>query len=221
MPRTRKSYKVLGFVATVMVALLVLGACGGGEPEATATAAPSGDTATPAAATPTSAPATATPTTADPSDEGTGDETTAAPAPSGGGGTSLSLEGVPQPEPFTGGEEVDGTEQIIEMIAMGGSGQAGTARIVQVARISKIEISLSPPGDGNQVVVIGRGRCEDEERHEQVDYILFDVEDGESISTINTPPVYFSFSRQIILVYNSDSVDSGEAACGNIPSSFS
>lgn len=204
---TRNSYKVLGFVATVMVALLVLGACGGGddEPEPTATARP---------ATATSVPATATATT--PPSDGNGDGTGDGSGGGGGGSMSVELEDVQLSEAFTGGEEAQGTEQIIEMAAMGDSGQSGTTRLVQISRTSKIEITLSPPGDGKQIAFIGRGRCDDAERDEQMDYILFDVVDGKSISIVNTPPALFAFNRLIVIVLNGNSLDSGEAACGNI-----
>jgi hypothetical protein len=220
--RTRKSYRVLGLAAAVMAALLILAACGGGggtDPEATtepeATTAPADDTPAPAVATPTAA------TSGETEEEST---TTAADTsmPTGEAGTvSVALEGAQLPEPFVGGEEVAGTEEILEMMAMGGSGQTGTTRLVQVERTAVIEITLSPAGDGNQIAVIGRGRCDDEERSEQVDYVLYDVEDGKSISVVNQPVAYFSFSRSIILVYNGDSIDSGEAACGDIRSAFS
>ena len=134
---------------------------------------------------------------------------------------SVELEDVQLSEAFTGGEEAPGTEQNIPMAAMGGSGQTGIARLVQISRTTKIEITLSPPGDGKQIAFIGRGRCDDAEREDQVDYILFDVVDGKSISVVNTPPALFAFSRSIIIVLNGDSLDSGEAACGDIPSAFS
>ena len=153
-------------------------------------------------ATPTSPPASPTP-----SDGG-------APAP-----TIPSGEGVPTPEPWTGGEEQLATFIEAEMTEAGGSGQSGTVILVQIERKTKVEITITPGLGGPQKALVRRGKCG--ETGGKVDYLLFDVIDGKSISLINTPTQFLTgFSRNIIEVHAGPSESDPIASCGNLPSPF-
>ena len=149
-------------------------------------------------ATPTPTAATATPL-----------PPTATPVP--GTPTPTALPGTPTPpptpEPYTFFE--------LEMEAVGGSGVSGTASLLQVDRKTKVTINIAPGDPGaSQVAIIGRGRCGDEV---QVDYLLSDVVDGESVSVINIPTQFFRFSRNYIVVHAGAFVDTPIVSCGNIP----
>ena len=100
------------------------------------------------------------------------------------------------------------------MEAVGGSGVSGTATLVQIGRKTKVTVNITPGDPGaSQAAMIRRGRCGDEG---QVDYLLFDVVDGESISIINTPTQFLQFSSVHINVHAGAAADTPIVSCGNV-----
>ncbi|MFQ5873633.1 MAG: hypothetical protein ACE5JL_07515, partial [Dehalococcoidia bacterium] len=67
---------------------------------------------------------------------------------------------------------------------------------------------------------IHRGRCADIDQKPQVDYLLFNIVDGESVSLVNTPTQFFQFNKAFIVVYQGETVDTPVASCGDVPSIF-
>ena len=104
------------------------------------------------------------------------------------------------------------------MEAVGGSGVSGTASLIQIARKTKVTVNITVGEPGaSQVAMVRRGRCGTEG---QVDYLLFDVVDGESISVVNTPTQFFQFNSNYIVVHAGATADTPIVSCGNIPSVF-
>ncbi|MFQ5933561.1 MAG: hypothetical protein ACE5KI_02840, partial [Dehalococcoidia bacterium] len=91
-----------------------------------------------------------------------------------------------------------------------------------IERKTKIEINITPGPEGvSQLAVVRRGRCADLTRDPQMDYLLFDVQDGESVSMIDIPAILLEFSREIIAVYAGDTPSEDEmVSCGDLPSTF-
>ncbi|MFQ5874546.1 MAG: hypothetical protein ACE5JL_12200, partial [Dehalococcoidia bacterium] len=130
---SRKFHKAFGIVAIGLVVLVIAAACGGGGDEE---AAPT--------ATPTTAPPTSTPAPTD--GEATPTPVPATPTPTSGG--VAPSDGAPTPEPFTGGEEIPATLLELEMLEVGGSGQSGTAALIQIERKTKVSVSITPGPPG-------------------------------------------------------------------------
>ncbi|MEE9198726.1 MAG: hypothetical protein V3U26_02890 [Dehalococcoidia bacterium] len=122
------------------------------------------------------------------------------------------------PEAYTGQEEIPETLLEFDMIEMGGSGQSGSGTVVQVERKSKVVINITPGSGGLQLADIHRGRCAAKEA--QVDFLLFDVVDGQSISVINIPASFFGFNRNIVVVHAGTSESDPVASCGDVPTLF-
>lgn len=188
-------YRLIVIALLSLLVLVALSACGGDDddegPAPTATSRP-----------PT---ATSAPT-------GDGGATPAAPIPTPR--PSSSGTDAPTPQPFVGGDEISATLVKVEMLPMGAAGLSGSATLIQIVRLTKVAISLEDAGSDILTAVMRRGRCptEGEEPQGKADYGLFDLEDGASISMVNTPTQFFQFSKAYILV----SSGTGNVSCGNV-----
>ncbi|MCH9036776.1 MAG: hypothetical protein IH860_05610 [Chloroflexi bacterium] len=194
-----KFYRVIVIALLSLLVLVALSACGGGDDD-------EGPAPTPTA---TSRPPTATATSAP---TGDGSATPSAPIP-----TPLpfsSTSDAPAPQPFVGGDEISATLLNVEMLPMGAAGLSGSATLIQIARLTKVTVSLEGAGSDILTAVMRRGRCptEGEEPQGKEDYGLFDMENGESISMVNTPTQFFQFSKVYILV----SSGTENVSCGNV-----
>lgn len=131
------------------------------------------------------------------------------------------IEGVPEPEEWDGSEGIAATESSAEMIGVGTEGISGSLHLIQIERKTKVTLTLDGAGPGPYAAAVRRGGCPDEgaEPSGQFDYLLFDVEDGESVSMVNTPAQFFQFSlAYVIVVDGTDLISDSVISCGNIPS---
>ena len=131
------------------------------------------------------------------------------------------IDGAPLPEEWTGGQEIPATASATDMVAIGVDGLAGSLHLVQIARRTKVAVALEGAGPGLYAAAIVRGSCpaEDQEPDGQIDYLLFNVVDGESISMVNTPAQFFQFSLSyVVVVEGTDLKNDPAISCGNISS---
>ncbi|MEE9248415.1 MAG: hypothetical protein V3U79_06945 [Dehalococcoidia bacterium] len=193
-----KIYRLIGIALFSLLVLAAVAACGGGDDEDEGPAP-----------TATSPPPTAT---AAPTGDGGATPTAVAPFPTPRPSTRESS--APTPQPFVGGDEIAATLLSVEMMPVGAAGLSGSATLIQIARLTKVTITLEGAGPEPMTAVIKRGRCaaEGEEPQGQDDYGLFDLENGESISMVNTPTQFFQFSKVYILVSSATE----DVSCGNV-----
>ena len=154
-----------------------------------------------------------------PADTGSGEEPT--PRPTNTPVAPTRIEGVPEPEEWDGSEGIAATESDAEMTAHGADGLGGTLHLIQIERKTKVSVTLDDAGPGPYAAAVRRGGCPDEgaEPGGQFDYLLFDVEDGESVSMVNTPAQFFQFSlAYVVVVGGTDLINDPVISCGNIPS---
>lgn len=131
------------------------------------------------------------------------------------------IEGVPEPEEWDGSEGIEATESSADMTAFGADGLGGSLHLIQIERKTKVTLTLDGAGPGPYAAAVRRGGCPDEgaETTGQFDYLLFDVEDGESVSLVNTPAQFFQFSlAYVVVVGGTDLINDPVISCGNIPS---
>lgn len=194
-----KFYRLIVIALLSLLVLVALSACGGGDDD-------EGPAPTPTA---TSRPPTPTATSAP---TGGGDATPAAPIPTPR--PSSRETDAPAPEPFVGGDEIPATQLNVDMMPVGAAGLSGSATLIQIERLTKVTITLEGAGSDILTAVMRRGRCpaEGEEPQGKDDYGLFDLENGESISMVNTPTQFFQFSKVYILV----SSGAENVSCGNV-----
>ncbi|MCH7997061.1 MAG: hypothetical protein IIB11_04725 [Chloroflexi bacterium] len=190
-----KFYRLIVIALLSLLVLVALSACGGGDDD-------EGPAPTPTA---TSRPPTPTATSAP---TGGGDATPAAPIPTPR--PSSRETDAPAPEPFVGGDEIPATQLNVDMMPIGAAGLSGSATLIQIDRLTKVTITLDGAGSEPLTAVIQRGRCEEPQGRD--DYGLFDLENGESISMVNTPTQFFQFSKAYILV----SSGTEDVSCGNV-----
>ena len=107
------------------------------------------------------------------------------------------------------------------MSALGANGLSGTLHLIQVGRYVKVDITLYDAGPGPYAAAIRRGGCPDEGDPPggPFDYLLFDVEDGESLSIVKTPAEFFQYSLAYVIVVDGRALPTDPPiSCGNIPS---
>jgi len=189
-----KFYRLIVIALLSLLVLVALSACGGDD-----------DDEGPA---PT---ATSRPPTATSASTGDGGATPASPIPTPTPRPSTSAL---TPQPFVGGDEISATLLKVEMISMGAAGFSGSATLIQIDRLSKVTVTLEGAESDILTAVMRRGRCptEGEEPKGKEDYGLFDLENGESISMVNTPTAFFQMSKVYILV----SSGAENVSCGNV-----
>ena len=191
---------LLGLAA--LIALLTLTAACGGD-SATDDDGDTGDTST----------STDTDTGTDSSEQPT-------PRPTNTPSAPARIEGVPEPEEWDGSEGIPATESSADMSAVGEDGLSGTLHLIQIERKTKVTVTLDGAA-GPYSAAVRRGGCPDAgaEASGQFDYLLFDIEDGESISMVNTPAQFFQFSlAYVAVVAGTDLENDPLISCGNIPS---
>ena len=133
----------------------------------------------------------------------------------------VSVGGAPLPREFMGGEEITATASTAEMIAVGVDGIGGTLHLIQIERDTKVTVILEDAGPGPYAAAIRRGGCPDkgDKPSGALDYILFNIVDGESISMVGTPAQFFQFSLgYVVVVDGTDLENDSLISCGNIPS---
>ena len=137
------------------------------------------------------------------------------------GPVPFTIGGTPLPEKWDGTPGIKGTGSSAVMSALGANGLRGTLHLIQVGRYMKVGITLYDAGPGPYAAAIRRGGCpvEGEPPGGQFDYLLFDAEDGESLSIVNTPAEYFQYSLAYVIVVDSRALPTDPPiSCGNIPS---
>ena len=164
-------------------------------------------TTTPSSSTPTLPPSTATSLTPHP---------TNTPSPT-------ILDDAPLPTEFTGGEGILATRSLGHMMAVGEDGLSGYLDLIQLAAPykTKIIITLDDAGSGPYSAALRRGSCPDEGKEPtgKFDYLLFDIEDGESVSLIDAPAQFFQFALSYVAVVGGTDLGNDPLiSCGNIPS---
>lgn len=126
------------------------------------------------------------------------------------------IQGVPEPEEWDGSEGIATTESNAVMIAYGSDGLSGSIHLIQVGRKTRVTVTLHDADPGPYSAAIRRGSCSNPG---QLDYLLFDVIDGASISMVDTPAAFFQFSLSyVVVVGGTDLENDPMVSCGNIPS---